>query len=78
MNTDHDELAFPSKLGEGMTLRQYYAGQALAGILANPAMVHHLAGIEMPRPARSFTAFRSMSRATAGTSPAAAHRWPTP
>ena len=31
--------AFPSIEGPGMTLRQWYAGQALAGVMANPVFL---------------------------------------
>ena len=31
-----DVPAFPNRFGYGMTLRDYFAGQALAGHLSNP------------------------------------------
>ena len=31
--------AFPTNIGEGMTLRDYFAGQALVGMLSNFNMV---------------------------------------
>lgn len=52
---DKDRPAFPQHVCEicsdpighmepnysGMTLRQYYAGQALAGLMANPVAIQH-------------------------------------
>jgi hypothetical protein len=45
MKTEPDQPAFPLERGmdhetaTGMTLRQYYAGQAMQGLLSNPEMV---------------------------------------
>ena len=34
-----DKPAFPCLQSPGMTLRQWYAGQALAGVMANPVFL---------------------------------------
>lgn len=37
MKSTDDRQAFPDTHAPGMTLRQWYAGQALAGLMAGPA-----------------------------------------
>jgi len=45
MPVDHGGQAFPVTIHslhvKGMTLREYYAGQALAGVLANPRILEN-------------------------------------